>query len=87
MKQTLEELWNGDVAPWDQCGNDDPQIRELIKLQARNREELRRQLNDTQKAVLEKYIDVTEEYVYRMAGQAFCDGFSLASKLLAEALV
>lgn len=86
MKHTIADLWNGDIAPWENCGMDNQELKELIQLMRRNREELRRELNEKQMEVLEKYIGNSEEYVYRMTEQSFCDGFCLAAKLITEAL-
>lgn len=86
MRQTLEALWNGNLAPAHQCGRDDPQISKTVTYMARHEDALNRVLTPQQKEIFEKYTDCTEEYTLLVAEQAFCDGFCLASKLLAEAL-
>ena len=43
-------------------------------------------MNGYQCSLFEKYVDCSDEYTDRIAAQAFCDGFSLACKLMTEAL-
>lgn len=86
MKQTLERLWNGQIAPGANCGVNDREIEDVHILMERNREDLNRELGERQKAIFGKYVDCADEYCYLISAQAFCDGFCLASKLLTEAL-
>lgn len=86
MRTTIEELWNGNIMPSRNCGEYDAEIRELEELIERNREQLEESLNQSQRELLQKLTDCTEEYLCRMTAQAFSDGFSLAGKLLTEAL-
>ena len=86
MKNTIEKLWGGNIAPYKKCGENEPEIKKLLRLMDENYNDLSKELNDTQKAALKKYTDCTDEYLYFITAQAFCDGFSLASQLLTEAL-
>lgn len=86
MKPILEKLWNGRIAPAESCGEYDPEIKELAVLIEQNRDCLEKALGEQQKAILEKYIGCCEEYSYLITARAFCEGFSLASKLLMQAL-
>lgn len=86
MKQIIEDLWNGNIAVGETCGVHNPEVKELIQLMLRNKEALQKELDKNQKAILEKYIDASQEYVFLLAEQAFCDGFCLACRLMAEAL-
>ncbi len=36
----IKELWYGNVAPFEQCTRGDMQMKELLSLMARNRDEL-----------------------------------------------
>ena len=45
----IKELWYGNVAPFEQCTRGDKQLKELLKLVARNKEELDASLTDKQK--------------------------------------
>ena len=86
MKQMLEALWNGQIAPAQSNGVYDPEMEHLAVLMDRNREALDGKLTQEQKDIFQKYIACSDEFTYLSAAQAFCDGFSLASKLLMEAL-
>lgn len=87
MMQTIKALWNGDIAPCEHCGSRDAEVNALIGLMERNREKLCEGLTELQKDVFQKYIDCAEEYLLRISELAFCDGFSLGSRLIAESLV
>lgn len=86
MKPTIESLWNGNIAPADNCGAGDPEIENLILLIERHRETLAAELGQGQRCVFEKYTDCMEEYVCLISMCAFRDGFSIAGRLMAEAL-
>ena len=49
MMRTIDELWYGNVSPFEQCTRGDKRLKELLKLVARNREELDETLTDKQK--------------------------------------
>ena len=34
MKDTIIEIWNGNIAPWEHCGAHDPTANELVSLMA-----------------------------------------------------
>jgi len=87
LKFTIEELWNGSIAPCEKCGCNDSEIKELICLMQRNGEKLKEDMDSKQLSVLEKMSDCFDEYVCRMTVLAFCDGFSLGCRLTSEALL
>ena len=82
--RTIDELWYGNVAPFEQCTRGNKKLKELLKLVARNKEELDATLTDKQKEVLEKF----EENMNEMHGiterDAFSYGFRLGVQLMAE---
>ena len=86
MTQTIKDLWNGSIAPSERCGSHDQAVKELSRLIERNRDKLSEGLTAAQMEVFRKYTDCTEEYLFHMLELAFCEGFSLGSKLTAEAL-
>ena len=61
MKQTLEALWNGELAPGQTNGVYDPEMEHLTVLMDRNRAALEQELTPNQKELLKKYIDCSEE--------------------------
>ena len=80
-------IWYGNVAPVEQCTRGDKHLKELLKLVARNKEELDATLTDKQKETLEKF----EENLNEMHGiterDAFSYGFRLGVQLMAEAFL
>ncbi len=87
MKHTMELLWNGQLAPGATSGVHDPEMERLSMLLDRNRTKLDQVLDEAQKGLFERYASCADEFTYLSAAQAFCDGFSLAARLLTEALV
>ena len=87
MNNTISDLWNGNIAPCEHCGSHDPEVNKLIGQIERHRESLRGELNDAQKNAFQKYIDSSEMYLLRMMELAFCEGFSLGSKLMFESYI
>ena len=83
----IRELWYGNDAPFEQCTRGDKQMKELLSLMARNRDELGEGLTEKQKETLEKF----EEALNEMHGIAERDPFSyglrLGIRLMAEAFL
>lgn len=87
LKPNLEFLWSEGVMPSQTCGVGDPQIEELVILLDRNRSALEPGFSETQKKMFEAYADCADEFAYLLSAHAFSDGFSLAVRLLTEALI
>ena len=85
--KTIDELWYGNVAPFEQCTRGDQRLKQLLSLVARNREALDGTLTEKQKEILEKF----EENMNEMHGvcerDAFSYGFRLGVQLMAEAFL
>lgn len=87
MKPTLlEELWNGQITPYKHVEQNDPEVAELAELVERNRASLEEALNEEQKKLLEKFLRCQIDYDYLLIIHAFRMGFSLAGRLLGEAM-
>ena len=68
MMKTIDELWYGNISPFEQCTRGDKRLKELLKLIAKNREELdgtltRQDPSEAQRAkeTLEKFEDCMNE--------------------------
>jgi hypothetical protein len=85
--KTLNELWYGNIAPFEQCNRVDKELKELMKLVVRNREELNGTLTEKQKETLEKYEDCSNELHSITEREAFAYGFRLGVRLMAEAFL
>ena len=86
MKQTLEQLWNGNIRPYELCGAGEPEIEELRGYIKRHRAELEKSLDEKQKKIFANYLACSEEQLYLIAVSAFGEGFALATKLMTEAM-
>ena len=87
MRETITDLWNGDIAPVEHCGVHDSKANHLMHLMAKNREALREELSETQKEKYQVFLDVSQDYLLRMMELSFCDGFCLGIRLAMESLV
>ena len=85
--KTIDELWYGNVSPFEQCTRGDKRLKELLKLVAQNREELNGTLTDKQKETLEKFEDCMNEMHSITERDAFSYGFRLGVQLMAEAFI
>ena len=85
MMKTIDELWYGNVSPFEQGTRGDKRLKELLKLVARNREELDVTLTDKQKETLEKFEDCTNEMHSVTERDAFSYGVRLGMRLAVEA--
>ena len=85
--KTIDELWYGNISPFEQCTRGDKRLKELLPLIARNREELDGTLTEKQKEMLEKYEDCSNEMHSITERDAFSYGFRLGVQLMAEAFL
>ena len=84
MMKTINGLWYGNISPFEQCTRGDKRLKKLLKLVARNREELDGTLADKQKETLEKFEDCMNEMHSITERDAFSYGFRLGVQLMAE---
>ena len=85
--KTIDELWYGNIAPFEHCTRDDKRLKEWLKLVARNREELDVTLTDKQKETLEKFEECMNEMHSVAERDAFSYGFRLGVQLMAESFL
>ena len=83
----IKELWYGNVAPFEQCTRGDKQMKELLSLTARNRDELGEGLTEKQKETLEKFEEALNEMHSIAERDAFSYGLRLGIRLMAEAFL
>ena len=84
LMKTIDKLWYGNISPFEQCTRGDKRLKELLKLVARNREELGETLTEKQKETLEKFEDCMNEMHGVTERDAFSYGFRLGVQLMAE---
>ena len=85
MKKALIEFWYGNINPQDHK-YDDPRINDILELMDRNRSDLSRTLNDSQREILEKYDECVSEISGFSERDIFVYAFSLGMRLAMEAL-
>ena len=83
----IKELWYGNVSPFEQSTRGDKQLKELLKLAARNKEELDGTLTEKQKETLEKFEEALNEMHSIAERDAFSYGLRLGIRLTAEAFL
>ena len=86
MTKTIAALWNGNIAPVESFGLNNPEIQRLEGLMLRNIEKREKDVGETARAVLKAYLDCVDDYTFLICKQAFCDGFCLGTRLAVEAL-
>ena len=83
----INELWYGNISPFEHWTRGDKRLKELLKLVARNREDLDGSLTENQKETLEKFEDCMNEMHSITERDAFSYGFRLGVQLMAEAFL
>lgn len=86
MTPTISELWHGNLEPVCHSGKNNKDIKDSFRLKNRNLEKIQEVLNDSQKELLERYSESIDELMDLLMEQAFCDGYCIGTKLIAEAL-
>ena len=82
----IKDLWYGNVAPFEQCTRGDKQLKELLKLVARNKEELDASLTEKQKETLEKLDDCYAELSDINEKETFVYAFRLGARIAIEVM-
>lgn len=84
--QTIIDLWRDDIAPMERCGAYDREGNLLAMQLDRLQTKMENSIADEQKELFHEFIKQTDLLSLRMQELAFQEGFSLGSKLTAEAL-
>lgn len=86
MRTLLEELWYGNIYPQEQSTKHSREVKNLISLMGKNREELSATFTAEQNVTLEKYDDCVNEMYSIIERDAFAYGFRLGGRLMLEIL-
>ena len=86
MKETIEELWHGNIIPQDDSRNNSKEMNDLISYMARHHDDLLKEMTDAQKEIFEKFDDCWSEYTSLAEEGIFCYAFRLDAKLMLEML-
>ena len=86
MSGVIEELWYGNIDPQVQRVEGNGELKNLLNLMGKNRDELSGTLTDKQKEILEKYDDCVNEMYCIIERETFAYGFKLGGRLMCEML-
>ena len=82
----LEELWYGNIDPYETVPNNDQSFKNLLTLMGRSRDKLSNTLTEQQKEALAKYDDAVNELHSLAELSAFRYGLSLGVRLMMESV-
>ena len=83
---TLENLWYGNIIPWEMFVKNDSHLKSLLSLSGKNYDKLTADFTEKQMEMLEKYKDTLCEMNSFTEQAAFKYGFSLAVRLMMESV-
>ena len=86
MKETIEELWNGNIIPQEDSRTNSQEMKELLSYMARHHEDLEKSFTDEQKEIFEKFHDCWSEYMSLSEKAIFVYAFKLGAKFMLESL-
>ena len=86
MAGVIEDLWYGNIDPQVQRVEGNKEIKNLLNLMGKNRDDLSITLTDKQNEILEKYDDCVNEMYCIIERETFAYGFRLGGRLMCETL-
>ena len=86
MKETIEELWHGNIIPQEDSRTNSPEMKDLLSYMARHHEDLEKSFTDEQKEIFEKFHDCWSEYASLAEEAIFAYAFKLGGRLMLETL-
>ena len=86
MKETIEELWHGNIIPQEDSRTNSPEMKELLSYMARHHEDLQKSFTNEQKEIFEKFHDCWSEYASLAEEAIFTYAFKLGANLMLETL-
>lgn len=87
MKNTIKDLYWGNISPWEDKPHDIEEMRNLSRLLDENKNKLREHLSVEDMEIIEKIEFCQSELTYITHEEAFARGFTLGVKLTSEALI
>ena len=67
MRNTLEELWHGNISPETDSRTNTPEMKRLMEYMARHHDNLMTTMTDEQKDIFERFDDCWSEYAPPLA--------------------
>ena len=78
----LEDLWFGNISPWERPFKKDSTYAELLALVIRHQEDLNGRLNDEEKEIFEKFSECSTEMHDLTEREAFVKGFTIGAQIV-----
>ena len=82
----LEDLWFGNISPWERPFKKGSAYSEPLTLIARHYDDLVGRLNDEEKEIFEKYTGCTDEMHDMTEREAFVKGFTIGARIIIEVM-
>ena len=82
----LEDLWFGNISPWERPFKKDSAYAELLALVIRHQEDLNGRLNDEEKEIFEKFSECSTEMHDLAEREAFVKGFTIGAQIIIAVL-
>jgi len=86
MKDTIAELWHGNICPQTESRNNTPAMKELMDYMARHHESLLKSVTEEQKDILERFDDCWSEYASLAEEAIFVYAFRLGASMMLDIL-
>lgn len=86
MKPTISDLWNGNIHPIEEITENESEEREILSVIEEYYEKLSQKLDDSGKQMLYELRDKHTSLSFVENESTFIQGFSLAVKLMTEAM-
>ncbi len=86
MRTLLKEFWYGNVNPQEQSTEGNREIKNLLNLMGKNRDNLSATLTEEQKETLVKHNDCVNKMYGIFEYEIFAYGFRLGGRLMMETL-
>ena len=83
---TLEDLYYGNISPWERDIKRGSRMDKLVQLICKNEDGLMSTLTEQQKETFEKFKECQSELCDITARRAFTDGFILATRIMVEVM-
>ena len=86
MRNTLEELWYGNISPETDSRTNTPEMKHLMEYMARHHDNLLNSMTDEQKYIFERFDDCWSEYAGLAEKSIFVYAFRLGANIAIDIL-